>query len=92
MSADRPRISAELLSVKGKANATPDVMPSTERGGADDRAGTGDLAALANERKPAVTFTFRMDAERHKRLRDLAHDNHTSIQAILDYALKQMGL
>jgi hypothetical protein len=86
MSADRPRISPELLTIKGQATPTPDVIPSAER------AGTDNLAALANERKPAVTFTFRMDAERHRRLRDLAHDNHTSIQAILDYALKQIGL
>jgi len=87
MSADRPRVGAEMLSVKGRAEATPDVMPELPL-----QADPDGLAALANERKPAVTFTFRMDGERHKRLRDLAHDNHTSIQAILDHALKRMGL
>jgi hypothetical protein len=58
MNVNRPRVGAELLSVKGRAEATPDVVAPVE---------TDGLAALANERKPAVTFTFRMDAERHKR-------------------------
>jgi hypothetical protein len=87
MSTQRPRVGAELLSVKGRAEATPDVITSVP-GPADP----DGLAALSQERKAAVTFTFRMDAERHRRLRDLAHANHTSIQAILDHALKRMGL
>ena len=81
MAADKPRLDATLLTIKGEAAAAP-VKPAPVDG----------LASLAHKRKPTVTFTYRMDPERHQRLRDVAHEYDISIQAIIDHALKRIGL
>jgi hypothetical protein len=77
----KPRLDAALLTIKGEASAEP--VRATPADG---------IAALSKRRRPIVTFTYRMDPDRHRRLRDMAHENETSIQAILDHALKVIGL
>jgi hypothetical protein len=87
MSAERPRVGSDMLIVKGAAIPTPDVAPSHEPPDQDV-----DLSALGRDREPVLTFTYRLSKSRHERLRQLAHDNKTSIQAILDEALRRIGI
>ena len=75
---DKPRLDAALMTVKGEAVASSvKSAPSLPR---------------SRKRLASVTFTFRMDINRHANLRKLAYENETSIQAIIDEALKRMGL
>jgi hypothetical protein len=39
-----------------------------------------------------VTITYRIEANRHRAIKQTALENDTSIQAIIDYALAQIGL
>lgn len=88
MAADRPRVGPELLTVKGQATAAPDVAPPATQPATPNT----DLSALTRQRKAGVTFTLRLDAEKHEKLRRLAFENNASIQAIIMEALKRMGI
>ena len=81
MPPDKPRLDAALLTLKGEAAAAP-VKPMA----------IDSLASLAHKRTQTVTVTCRMDPERHAQLRRAAAEYGISIQAIIDHALKQIGL
>jgi hypothetical protein len=79
--ADKPRLDAGLMIVKGEATATPPVVQPAP-----------SAATSPPARAGRVALTLRIEPELHRKLRTKAFQEDTTIQDIILEALRKMGV